>query len=121
MNVREVLKNNCPIRDTVEIIDRKWTVILLWDMFNGYEHFNQFKEINSGISSTVLSDTLKFLIDEGLVTKKSEEFSSRYILTSKGRSLNRIMYQLGVYGIQSEDYDDCREEIKEYFMEIFNI
>ena len=41
--------------------------------------------------------------------------------TSKGRSLNRIMYELGVYGIQSEDYDDCREEIKEYFMEIFNI
>ena len=60
MDVREVLKNNCPIRDTVDIIDRKWTVILLWDMFNGYPHFNEFREINVNISSTVLSETLKF-------------------------------------------------------------
>ena len=120
MDVREVLKNNCPIRDTVDIIDRKWTVILLWDMFNGYQHFNEFREINANISSIVLSETLKFLIDDGLVIKKNDE-STRYLLTDKGRSLNRIMYELGVYGIQSEDYEDCRDDIKEYFREIFNI
>ena len=32
-----------------------------------------------------------------------------------------ILYELGVYGIQSGQYDDCREEIKEYFKEIFEI
>ena len=62
MDVKEILKDQCPIRDTVEVINRKWTVILLWDMFNGYEHFNEFKDINSELSSNVLSDTLKLLI-----------------------------------------------------------
>jgi hypothetical protein len=31
------------------------------------------------------------------------------------------MYELGVYGVQSEDYECCRKEIKEYFKEIFKI
>ena len=121
MDVKEILKDRCPIRDTVEVINRKWTVILLWDMFNGYEHFNEFKDINSELSSNVLSDTLKFLIDEGLVNKITNESNTKYVLTNKGRSLNRIMYELGVYGIQSDDYDCCRKEIKKYFKEIFEI
>lgn len=121
VDVKEILKDQCPIRDTVEVINRKWTVILLWDMFNGYEHFNEFKDINSELSSNVLSDTLKFLIDEGLVNKIINESNTKYVLTNKGQSLNRIMYELGVYGIQSDDYDCCREEIKKYFKEIFEI
>ena len=121
MDVKQILKDQCPIRDTVEVINRKWTVILLWDMFNGYEHFNEFKDINSELSSNVLSDTLKFLIDEGLVNKIINESNTKYVLTNKGQSLNRIMYELGVYGIQSDDYDCCREEIKKYFKEIFGI
>lgn len=121
MDVKEILNDKCPIRDTVEIINRKWAVILLWDMFNGYEHFNEFKDINSDISSNVLSDTLKFLIEEDLVEKLVFESNTRYILTSRGRSLNRIMYELGVYGIESEVYDGCRDEINEYFKEIFKI
>ena len=121
MDVKQVLANRCPIRETVEIINRKWAVILLWDMFNGYEHFNEFKEINSQLSSNVLSDTLKFLMDEKLVERISVMSNTKYVLTSKGRSLNKILYELGVYGIQSGQYDDCREEIKEYFKEIFEI
>jgi len=122
MDVKKVLRNNCPIKETVDIINRKWTVILLWDMFNGYEHFNEFKEINSELNSNVLSDTLKFLIENELVNKISTETNNtRYVLTDKGRSLNKIMYELGVYGIQSEDYENCREEIKKYFKEIFEI
>lgn len=121
MDVKEILNNRCPIRDTVEIINRKWTVILLWDMFNGYEHFNEFKQINPKLSSNVLSDTLKFLIEEGLVKKTNTESTTKYLLTEKGRSLNKIMYELGVYGIQSGDYEGSRKEIKEYFKEIFEI
>jgi DNA-binding HxlR family transcriptional regulator len=121
MDVKEVLNNSCPIRDTIEIINRKWTVILLWDMFNGYEHFSQFKEINPEISNNVLSDTLKFLVEQELVNKTSLDSNTRYFLTDKGRSLNRIMYELGVYGIQSDNYDNCREEIREYFRDIFDI
>jgi DNA-binding HxlR family transcriptional regulator len=89
MDVKEILNNRCPIRDTVEIINRKWTVILLWDMFNGYEHFNEFKQINPKLSSNVLSDTLKFLIEEGLVKKTNTESTTKYLLTEKGRSLNK--------------------------------
>ncbi|MBE6486685.1 MAG: helix-turn-helix transcriptional regulator [Methanosphaera stadtmanae] len=121
MDVKDILNNRCPIRDTVEIINRKWTVILLWDMFNGYERFNEFRQINTDLSSNVLSDTLKFLINQGLVSKINDEYNTKYVLTEKGKSLNKIMYELGVYGIQSEDYECCRKEIKEYFREIFEI
>ncbi|RAP49439.1 MAG: hypothetical protein BZ136_03315 [Methanosphaera sp. rholeuAM74] len=121
MDVKEFLRNRCPIRDTVEIINRKWALILLWDMFNGYGHFSEFKEVNPDISSNVLSDTLKFLIEHGLVVKVSDESGSEYVLTRQGRSLNRVMYELGVYGIRESVYDGYGEEIEEYFREIFGV
>jgi len=121
MNVKEMLQNRCPIKETLEIINRKWAVIILWDMFNGYERFNEFKEINPDINNNVLSDTLKFLIENNLVEKRTMDNNTKYMLTKEGRSLNRIMYELGVYGIQSEDYAPYHKEIKKYFKEIFEI
>ena len=47
--------------------------------------------------------------------------NTKYMLTKGGRSLNRIMYELGLYGIQSEDYAPYHKEIKKYFKEIFEI
>jgi len=32
MNVKEMLQNRCPIKETLEIINRKWAVIILWDI-----------------------------------------------------------------------------------------
>lgn len=45
MDVRDVLRKNCPIRETVEIINRKWVVILLWDMFNGISILMNLKRL----------------------------------------------------------------------------
>lgn len=121
MDVKVILRNRCPIRETLDIINRKWAVIILWDLFNEYKHFNEFKELNPSLSNNVLSDTLKFLIEQDLVEKIDTASNIEYVLTQQGRSLNKILYELGMYGIRSGDYDDSRDEIKKYFKEIFEI
>ena len=34
----------CPIENSVKLLNRKWTIVLIRDMFLGKKHFFEFKE-----------------------------------------------------------------------------
>lgn len=111
----------CPIENTLKLFNRKWTIVLIRDMFQGKRYFRQFSQIE-GLSNTVLSDTLKDMESKGLVTKNGAE----YYLTNKGLRLNRILYEMAVYGL---DELECGDEgdleiidmFKDYYKEIFKV
>ena len=69
----------CPIENTLKLIKRKWTIVLIRDMFLGKKHFYEFKEKNSELSNTVLSDTLKSMEQDGLIEKTFFNQKSIYI------------------------------------------
>lgn len=91
-------------------------------MFTGKKYFREFSEGKEGLSNTVLSDTLKFMEENGLIIKNNNE----YHLTSKGLRLNRILYEMAVFGL---DELECGEEgdleviqmFKDYYAEIFEV
>ena len=60
----------CPIENTLKLINRKWTVVLIRDMFQGKKHFLEFKENKENLSNNVLSDTLKNMETNKLIEKK---------------------------------------------------
>lgn len=60
----------CPIENTVKLLNRKWTIVLIRDMFLGKKHFFEFKENKPNLSNNVLSDTLKSMEKNGLIVKK---------------------------------------------------
>ena len=35
----------CPIENTLKLINRNWTIVLIRDMFNGKKYFREFAEI----------------------------------------------------------------------------
>ena len=78
----------CPIENTLKLMSRKWTIVLIRDMCTGKKYFREFLEGKEGLSNMVLSDTLKFMEKNGLITKSNAE----YHLTSRGLRLNRILY-----------------------------
>ena len=41
----------CPIENTVKLLNRKWTIVLIRDLFLGKKHFLEFKENNPNISN----------------------------------------------------------------------
>ena len=101
----------CPIENTLKLLNRKWTIVLIRDMFKGKKYFREFSQIE-GLSNTVLSDTLKDMESKGLITKNDSE----YHLTSKGLKLNKILYEMAAYGL---DELECGEERDLEIIEMF--
>ena len=81
----------CPIENTVKLLNRKWTIDLIRDMFLGKKLFFEFKENKPNLSNNVLSDTLKSMEKNGLIVKKVSNQSSEYYLTNRGLRLNKVL------------------------------
>ena len=116
----------CPIENTLKLINRKWTIVLIRDMFHGKKHFLEFKENKEGLSNTVLSDTLKFMENNNLIDKLIDDNSTEYILTEKGFRLNKILYEMAVFGLEElECGDDGDLEVinmfKSYYADLLKI
>lgn len=112
----------CPIENTLKLINRKWIIVLIRDMFSGKKYFREFSEGKDGLSNTVLSDTLKFMEQNGLIRKKDGE----YRLTHKGFRLNRILYEMAVFGLDELECDDTQDlevinMFKDYYAEILRL
>ena len=111
----------CPIENTLKLLNRKWTIVLIRDMFQKKKYFREFSQIE-GLSNTVLADTLKEMESNGLVTKNDSE----YHLTDKGLRLNRVLYEMAAYGL---DELECGEErdleiidmFKDYYKKILKV
>lgn len=116
----------CPIESTVKLLNRKWTILLIRDMFMGKKRFSEFKENKPNLSNNVLSDTLKSMEKNNLVLKISTENSTEYHLTERGRKLNRTLYELAAFGL---DEIECRDEtdmeiinmFKDYYADLLNV
>lgn len=112
----------CLIENTLKLINRKWIIVLIRDMFSGKKYFREFSEGKDGLSNTVLSDTLKFMEQNDLIRKKDGE----YRLTHKGFRLNRILYEMAVFGLDELECDDTQDlevinMFKDYYAEILRL
>ncbi len=96
---------------------RKWSIIILKDMFLGAKRFNDFLQMNPKISGKVLSDQLKNLEKYGFIEKvvvSTTPLRAEYHLTEQGRGLNRFLYELmvfaGTYVVPEGDCEHFKEE-----------
>ncbi len=122
-------ENACPITGITELLSRKWVFGIVKDMFSGKKHFNEFKEGKPEMSNASLSNTLKYLENQGIIVKNVLEDDSQtvteYFLTDKGLKMNRVLYEIVLYGLYvlEDDLrsDDYKEEIKQAYEEILDI
>ena len=90
----------CPLSSTLGLVGEWWTLLILHDAFDGYTRFDQFQE-NLGISSSLLTNRLKRLVDSGLLERRQyQERPPRYeyVLTDLGRSLRPVLVVLAGWG-----------------------
>lgn len=122
-------ENACPITGITELLSRKWVFGIVKDMFSGKKHFNEFKEGKPEMNNASLSNTLKYLENQGIIVKNVLEDDSQtvteYFLTDKGLKMNRLLYEIVLYGLYvlEDDLrsDDYKEEIKQAYEEILDI
>lgn len=118
----------CPVDKVVGLFNKKWTIQIIRDMFFGKKTFTEFKENKPNLSNKVLSERLKELEDNGIVEKKiikTHPVRTEYILTEYGRSLNKVIYEIAMFSLNSgfEEYSDKnkRNEIKQLFKDTLHI
>lgn len=119
----ETLKHikSCPIELVVKLINKKWVIQIIRDLFFGKSRFHEFKEDKPDLSNKVLSNCLKDMEKNGLIHRivdKCDRKNVKYILTEKGKSLNRVLYEIAMIGIDGETYSDkIKNDVKETFRE----
>ena len=95
-------RSYCPISLSLEIFGDAWTLLVLRDMmFGGKRHFREILQSDERISSNILSDRLKVLVENGLITKADDPTHRQkaiYSLTEKGIALLPILAQIGMWG-----------------------
>lgn len=128
--VDTMVENNvCPIGNTLDFFNRKWIFCILSNIFLGMKHFSEFKKVNPTISNHILSETLKYMEENNLVSKTTIEDGSRvqteYSLTEKGLKTNKILYEITSYyfnELNYAGYDDAqRQEVLKEYEQAFNI
>jgi DNA-binding HxlR family transcriptional regulator len=95
---------HCPVELSLDIINRKWVLQIICDMFFGKTRFSEFQEERPELSNKALSRSLRFMEEQGLIEKVVDE----YFLTEKGKSLNKLIYDLVEFTLDnnSEYYED---------------
>jgi DNA-binding HxlR family transcriptional regulator len=91
----------CPVARTAAVIGSKWTLLVIRDLATGTKRFNELEKSLSGISAKTLSDRLRSLEQENIVTRRAyPEIPPRveYSLTEKGRALLSLIESMREYG-----------------------
>lgn len=90
----------CPVAKTMEILDERWTVLVLRELLLGSRHFNQLRQGNPRMSPTLLSKRLRSLARAGQVTRRDDGRAVTYELTAGGRELGPIIMAMGEWGVR---------------------
>jgi DNA-binding HxlR family transcriptional regulator len=94
-------RSYCPINLGLEVFGDAWTLLVLRDlMFGGKRHFRELLQSDEGISSNILADRLKRLIDRGVLTKRDDPTHKQkaiYSLTERGIALLPVLLQVGAW------------------------
>jgi len=101
----------CPVAKTMEILDERWTVLIIRELLSGSHHFNDLRRGVPKMSPALLSKRLRSLAKAGVVLRRDDGNRVTYELTPGGRALEPIVMALGTWGMQwrtelgEEDYD----------------
>jgi len=90
----DVFSSRCPTRQVLDRIADKWTVLVIRRLGEGTMRFAELRRAVEGISQKVLTNTLRGLERDGLVTRRiyaSVPPRVEYTLTPLGRSLGDLV------------------------------
>jgi DNA-binding HxlR family transcriptional regulator len=96
----------CPIRDVLDRIGDKWSVLIVSDLRSGPRRFGELRRHIGDISQRMLTQTLRNLHRDGLITRTvhpSKPPSVEYALTPLGHSLFEALNPLAHWSQTNHD------------------
>ena len=92
---------DCPVATTVQLIGNKWKLLILRNLLARPWRFNELRRDLDGISQKVLTESLRSLEEDGIVSRSVyAEVPPRveYALTDLGESMRPILDAMQVWG-----------------------
>jgi DNA-binding HxlR family transcriptional regulator len=112
------MDENCTVYKTMDFISKKWTLLILLEIYKGKKRKKRYTEIKykmEGITPKVLSARLKELEKEGLIEKNIDAskfpVKTEYSLTNRGRDFIPIISQMKNWSLKWKPHQEICESI----------
>lgn len=91
----------CPVATTVQLIGSKWKLLIMRNLLQRPYRFNELQKSLEGISQKVLTDSLRSMEADGIITRTVyPEVPPRveYALSEVGVTMRPILDSMAVWG-----------------------
>ncbi len=101
------MQESCTVNQTVRYLAKKWTLLIVLELYKGpgySRRFSELKDALEGISQKVLSERLRELEREGLVTRRVDASSfpvrTEYTLTESGVEIVDVIRDIKAWALK---------------------
>ena len=101
------MDQQCTVNLTVKYLTKKWTLLIILELYKGENHTRRFSELMNSlkdITQKILSERLKELEEEGIVTRRVDATTfpvkSEYTLTKSGLELVEIIRGIKMWALK---------------------
>jgi DNA-binding HxlR family transcriptional regulator len=91
----------CAVEAAIALIDGKWKSVILFHLLQGTLRFNEIRRHIPGVTQRMLTNQLRELEEDGLITRKiyaQVPPKVEYSLSPLGRSMESILLALKTWG-----------------------
>ncbi len=103
----ETMDDNCTVFRTVDLVSKKWTMVILLELYRGGggpKRYSKIKKEIQGITPKVLSTRLKELVRHDLITKEIDVSSfpikTEYELTEIGLDFIKVIKEIKEWALR---------------------
>jgi DNA-binding HxlR family transcriptional regulator len=96
----------CPVATTVALIGNKWKLLIMRNLLERPYRFNELKKSLEGVSQKVLTDSLRSMEADGIITRTVyPEVPPRveYALSDLGESMRPILESMRQFGLEYQE------------------
>ena len=94
---------DCPVATTVSLIGSKWKLLIMRNLFARPWRFNELQRNLEGISQKVLTDSLRSMEEDGIITRTvfpEVPPHVEYALSELGESMRPIIKSMETWGTE---------------------
>ena len=94
---------DCPVATTVNLIGSKWKLLIMRNLLARPWRFNELQKSLDGISQKVLTDSLRSMEEDGIITRTvypEVPPHVEYALSDLGESMRPIIRSMEVWGTE---------------------
>lgn len=90
----------CPVAKAMEILDERWTMLIVREVLSGSRHFNDVRRGVPRISPSLLARRLRELERLGLLERRGSGKQVSYHPTARCEELRGILEAIGIWGLR---------------------